>query len=182
VSTLWLKDGALVIDGSGNLVLCDHCPCPGGTPIPPCCSSGSLPATATATYTINALAPKTFNLTKTGSNYSNEAQICDVGDGHTTVRLDIESLCSGSTWALVVTYAIYVDGFLGNYVTWSRTFTVGTSPTDFTVSCSPYHLHFEGTNTSGNDADGATVTCGGVVYPFTSSAGVINLVLDIVTP
>lgn len=182
---LWLNGGKLVINGSGQAVLCETCPCPGGgTVVPDCCVGASLPATATLTYTIGALAPATMNLTKTGNSYNGEI-ICSVGDGHTEVRLQYSSNCfnPGAGWSIAFTLAVYVDAVLSNFVTWApAAFSVGSTHTEFAVVCSPYHLHYTGTNTSGSDADGPTKTCGGVTYSFTSSAGVIPIVLDAVTP
>lgn len=45
---LWTLDNAIVIDDAGHVVLCDECPCDGGT-APECCD-GTIPLTLTATW------------------------------------------------------------------------------------------------------------------------------------
>lgn len=177
----WVNSSGQIIEIGGVPVECNDCPCEGV--LPPCCTPASLPATATATYTINAMAPATAGMTRVGSGYVNTTSLlCDPGDGHTQILLDIAVVCSGgSRWALSFIYAVYVDGVLSNFVEWQPPpYTSGIVYPDFSASCSPLHIHYEGTNTSGNDADGATLTCGGVTYPFTSLPGIESLVLDIV--
>jgi hypothetical protein len=182
-ATYWLKDGKILVDGAGKPILCDHCPCPGPGVVPTCCIGADMPATATLTYTIGAMAPATMSLTKVGHSYEGEV-ICDVGDGHTQVFLDYASNCfdPGEGWDVSFAISVYVDGVLTAFVIWApAAFAVGSAPASFSVVCSPYHLHYEGLNTSGNDFL-PTVTCGGITYTFTSAAGVIPIVLNVVTP
>lgn len=177
----WVNSSGQIIEIGGVPVECNDCPCEGV--LPPCCNALILPATATGTYTINALAPKTVAMARLGSGYYNPtALLCDLGDGHTQILLDVAVQCGGgSRWNFAFTYAVYVDGILSNFVLWQPpAYTAGSVYPDFAASCSPLHIHYEGTNTSGNDADGATLTCGGVTYPFTSLPGIETLVFDLV--
>lgn len=151
--------------------------------VPPCCTA-TLPATATYTLTVNALAPITGSMSKVGaSSYFNDTQLlCDLGDGHRQILIDVSIQCVGDNWVLLIAYSVYTDGVLGNFTQWSHSYAATTVPAGFSLSCVPFHLHFTGGHTSGVDGDGATLACGGRTYPFNATPGTINAVLDIVTP
>ncbi len=152
--------------------------------VPPCCSSVTLPATATATLTINALAPLTISMIKTGPGYGTTSPyvLCDVGDGHTQIIVDVSILCFGDNWSLIFGYSVYTDNVLGNFTVWNYSYPAVTTPSGFSLSCAPFHMHFSGEHTTSVDGDGPTLACGGRTYPFDSTPGTINAVLDIVTP
>lgn len=170
----------IIVDGSDQPIDCATCPC---DIVPPCCNFATEPATATFSLTIDSLTPITGSMTKSGSVYVNDVSvICDLGDGHREIRLDLAIACVGSLWSVSFAYSVYTDGSRGNYSNWLYTFHPGDVSTVFSMSCSPFHAHFEGGNTDGVDGDGPTLACGGRTYPFNSAPGTINAILDIVTP
>jgi len=135
------------------------------------------------TLTINALAPIADTMTKVGSGYVNDnLLLCDLGDGHRQILMSVAITCSGDNWSLVFSYGVYTDGVLGNFTNWTYSYPALTEPAGFSLSCVPFHMHFAGGHTSGVDGDGATLLCDPRLYPFDSTPGTINAVLDIVTP
>lgn len=41
VITAWIRDGKILVDAQGNVILCDKCPCEGAVHVP-CCSNGVI--------------------------------------------------------------------------------------------------------------------------------------------
>ena len=151
--------------------------------VSPCCADNGLPSTATATFTIDGLAPETLNLTLGGNTYTC-SRTCDVGDGHTQVKFAFISSCTTvfADWSVSFQLSKVVDGATVSVMQWSSgARSAGVIYTDFEVTCDPYQLHMAGLNTSGSTGGGTSQTCDGVTYPF-ATAGNVNLVLDIVTP
>lgn len=169
--------GGKILKKDGKFVNCACCGVPG------CCDFAELPATASLTLTIDALTPITDSMFKAGQAYFNDTTtICDLGDGHREIQFNVSIVCAGDSWSLTISYGVYTDGVLGNFADWDYTFPAGETPEEFTLSCDPFHVHFEGGNTSGVDGDGPTLACGGRDYPFNSTPGTINAILDIVVP
>lgn len=170
--------GAELDCGSGTIYLAIGSGC---NVVPPCCNDSGLSSTATLTYTIAGMAAATLNLSRLNNHprYFGFAD-CDVGDGHTVVRVAYDSECScADGWTIGFLVGVYIDTVLTRYNRWVLgPFLIGSVSANFAASCSPYHLHFEGAS---NDASGGTSQiCGGKTYNF--PAGGINAVLDVVTP
>lgn len=155
--------------------------------VPPCCDWGSLSSTATATYTIGALAAATRNLTPAVAGYADTTFQCNVGDG-TVILIFMAVGCDCDTpnpsWDMNLTYGHYnlSPFFLIKVMQWDvanvRPGTIMPDGVDF--NCSPFHAHLEILNTDG-PASASTVTCGGRAYPF-GPAGTVPAILDMVTP
>jgi len=182
--TLKTLGGKFLVNAAGK-ILSGICACLCSKPpvVPSCCDTGTLPATATYTLTVNALTPITGSMSKVGSGYFNDVTLlCDLGDGHRQIMIDMSIVCFSNNWSFLVSYSVVTDGVLGNFTQWSHSYPALTNPAAFSLSCSPFHMHFAGGHTIGVDGDGPTLACGGRTYPFDATPGTINAVIDIVTP
>lgn len=173
----------ILVNAIDQPIECELCPCG----LVPCCVAGHLTPTVTANYTINGTITRAATLNKVGNGYTTPSPtvLCDFGDGHNIIYLDIVLTCSATTWNFVFAYSHYVDGFLQNYVQWSFSYTVGVDyvgvppGTTFYAQCVPFLVLFQNTNTSGAAPLGSPLNCSGTNFPFTASAGVIVLQLSL---
>lgn len=174
---LWTNaSGEIIVDGSGNPIECDTCPCG----VPPCCIAGDLPDSIGVFYNINDIFSEAESLDRVGNGYVSPSGfvLCDFGDGHNQLRLDVSITCSGSTWHVDIGYVQYtwIDGIgigdpiLGNFMSWNYNYNVGTTYSDFFVQCNPFQVYFKNNNTNGNNANGSILTCDGTPFPFTMGA------------
>lgn len=149
--------------------------------ITPACGSDDMPATLTLSYTIGGIAKTvTVSQSATAGYQNSDFVICDLADGHTTIRGEFEVAADSSKWTVSFRMKKVVDGVTSSYVDWSSgNKLIGHIYSDMDTSCRPYHMHYEGTNTGGNTSGGSSVSCGGDTYPFSATAGTIAIVLQL---
>lgn len=154
-ATFWTTGGKLIVDGSGKLILCDSCPCPGGGHTSPCNGTDPVPGTLVFSMTFNGITHN-VNLTWVAGSAS-----CFGGEGWEYTGGDVAycsdfpsfalagfgiSLCCGiesaGVWSLQV--AVKYNGLQDVLVLDSFT-VVTTNP-----------VHYTATSTAGNNACGIT--------------------------
>ncbi len=175
----------IITDGSDQPVDCATCSEQCGTI--PCCLNGDLPATVGCSVLINDSFDDPTALTKVGNSYQLHEVMCDFGDGHRVMWLDVLFTCTSTTWTFVLSQSVYVDGVLQNFNEWSYGYTFGVDYTTdpdhyFYVRCNPFGMKFKDLNTSGAVPLGSPLNCSGFDHPFSATPGTIPLEVIIGNP
>lgn len=146
--------------------------------IAPACGQADMPSTLTLQYSIAGISGSVSVSKHSFGYFNNDFLICDVGDGHTSIRGNFSLDHDSVKWVVGFSMRKYVDGVGSSAVSWDPPQkTIGQVYADTEATCRPYHFVWEGTNTSGNVSGGSSLSCGGHTYPFSASAGAIDLLL-----
>lgn len=151
--------------------------------LPPCCGSVDESATATLSWSYGG-ETGTVNLTRpfSGNTFTGTSQ-CSIGATGRLVNVHFEITCNGNNWTWKFNVAHIQSGTpatILSFAEWTHADNTGNIPATWALSCDPLHFHFQGGNTSGSAAGGASQACGGKTYQFAASG--LTAILDAVTP
>lgn len=191
----WLAMGSVGTVGTGTdggsgepdcgfLIL--DCP----TPVPECCPTATMPDALVLSFSIDntetgtAGTAGTLSMTRSGTDYAGTVLYCTIDD-HLRILLSCTLSCvpgvgtAGGQWSLRFEYILQLDG--SQYATeiWDYGFSWGsTYEGTFSLSCDPFHMHFEGLDTTGDTNDDTDfLYCD---LPFLPPSGRVSVVLDAV--